>query len=236
MTDDSKKTILGWQQQPPALPPPPAHPQPQGYVLENNLAYEHTQAYTPDQLPPGYPPAVPPQYQQPPYQQPAPYPQYAHPQPYAYQQPQAYQPRPVQPQAYQAYQQQAYPPASAYTYQPAAAAIVHQMHQQESSSAGPPQRPIPGANATQGVSDRVRFIRLTYLHLLGAILAFAGLLWLLMNNTFLATKVSVPLVTFALGGRWNWGVVLAVFMVVSWVADYWASHATSRPMQYAGLA
>jgi hypothetical protein len=97
------------------------------------------------------------------------------------------------------------------------------------------QRPIPGANATQGVSNRVRFIRLTYLHLLGAILAFAGLLWLLMHNQFLATKVSAPLIKFALGGRWNWGVVLAVFMAVSWVADYWASHATSKPVQYLGL-
>src|SRR5262249_43043801 len=36
-------------------------------------------------------------------------------------------------------------------------------------------------------------------------------------------------------GRWNWGVVLAVFMGVSWVADYWASHARSRAMQYMGL-
>jgi hypothetical protein len=57
-----------------------------------------------------------------------------------------------------------------------------------------------------------------------------------MNNTFLATKVSLPLIKFALGGRWNWGVVLAVFMVVSWVADYWASHASSKKLQYAGLA
>ncbi|MBL9015370.1 MAG: Bax inhibitor-1 family protein [Myxococcales bacterium] len=91
------------------------------------------------------------------------------------------------------------------------------------------------ANATAGVSERLRFIRLTYLHLLGAILAFAGLEYLLMTNSFLVEKVSVPFVRFALGGRWNWGVVLAVFMAVSWVADYWASHAKSRPMQYAGL-
>jgi hypothetical protein len=47
--------------------------------------------------------------------------------------------------------------------------------------------------------------------------------------------VSIPLTSFALGGRWNWGIVLAVFMAVSWVADYWASHARSRAMQYAGL-
>jgi len=82
----------------------------------------------------------------------------------------------------------------------------------------------------------VRFIRLTYLHLLGAILAFAGLLHVLMTNPTVFAKVSTPLITFALGGRWNWGVVLAVFMAVSWVADYWASHAGSRVVHYAGLA
>jgi FtsH-binding integral membrane protein len=98
-------------------------------------------------------------------------------------------------------------------------------------------RPIPDANATAGVSDRVSFIRKTYLHLLGAIVAFAGLLYLLMTNATLVTKVSLPLVTFALGGpRWHWGVVLAAFMAVSWLADAWASHATSRAMQYVGLA
>jgi len=91
------------------------------------------------------------------------------------------------------------------------------------------------ANATVGVSDRVRFIRLTYLHLMGAILVFAGLLYLLMTNDALIKHVSIPLVTFALGGRFNWAVVLGVFMVVSWVADYWASHTTSRGMQYVGL-
>ena len=157
-------------------------------------------------------------YQQQPYQQ-----QYQQPYQQHYAQQYAAQQPPQQPQ---------YPPAAAYNYQHEAAAIAQQMHQAHQ----PKQRAIPYANATHGVSQRTRFIRLTYLHLLGAILAFAGLLWLLMNNPFLAEKVSVPLIKFALGGRWNWGVVLAVFMVVSWVADYWASHATSRPMQYAGLA
>lgn len=97
------------------------------------------------------------------------------------------------------------------------------------------QRPIPEANATVGVSDRVRFIRATYVHLLGAILVFAGLLYVLMTNETAMAKVSYPLIKFALGGRWSWGIVLVAFMVCSWLADYWASHATSRAMQYAGL-
>ncbi|MBA3539391.1 MAG: Bax inhibitor-1 family protein [Deltaproteobacteria bacterium] len=91
------------------------------------------------------------------------------------------------------------------------------------------------ADATVGVSDRVRFIRLTYIHLFSAMLVFAGLLTMLFKVPVLFSKVSLPLTTFALSGRWNWGVILVAFMVVSWVADYWASHATSRTMQYVGL-
>jgi uncharacterized protein len=130
----------------------------------------------------------------------------------------------------QGYPQASYPQAQGYYGQAPAAAASY--------PAGAPQaqdRPIPNANATVGVSDRVRFIRMTYLHLLGAVLTFAGLLYLFMTNATLIEKVSIPLVKFAIGGRWNWGVVLLAFMVVSWVADYWASHATSRGMQYAGL-
>ena len=84
-------------------------------------------------------------------------------------------------------------------------------------------------------STRLRFIRLTYIHLALAIFAFAGLEYLLMTNPFLVAKVSAPFVKFALGARWNWGVVLAAFVAVSWLADYWASHATSRATQYIGL-
>jgi len=91
------------------------------------------------------------------------------------------------------------------------------------------------ANATVNVSDRIRFIRLTYVHLFAAMLVFAGLLWCLMNVRPLVEAISIPFVRFAIGGRWNWGIVLAAFMVVSWVADYWASHATSRKLQYVGL-
>ncbi|HET9621437.1 MAG TPA: Bax inhibitor-1 family protein [Kofleriaceae bacterium] len=97
-------------------------------------------------------------------------------------------------------------------------------------------RPRALANATVGVSDRVAFIRRTYLHLFGAILVFASLLYLLFTNPFLVAHVSAPLVQFAFGARWNWLIVLGAFMAASWVADYWASHATSRGTQYAGLA
>ncbi|MBX3154741.1 MAG: US12 family protein [Deltaproteobacteria bacterium] len=84
------------------------------------------------------------------------------------------------------------------------------------------------------MSDRVRFIRLTYLHLFGAIGAFAGLLWAFFNVPALG-KLLQPFVEFSLSGRWNWGVVLAAFMAVSYVADYWATHTESKAMHYLGL-
>jgi FtsH-binding integral membrane protein len=99
----------------------------------------------------------------------------------------------------------------------------------------PGNRPIAGADATTGVSARLRFIRLTYLHLFGAILAFAGLEWALFKIPFLAEKVSAPLITFALGGRFNWGIVLGVFMAAS-IGTHWLTNQTrSKPLHYIGL-
>jgi FtsH-binding integral membrane protein len=48
-------------------------------------------------------------------------------------------------------------------------------------------------------------------------------------------KLIQPFVEFSLSGRWNWGVVLAAFMATSYAADYWASNAESKGMQYLGL-
>jgi hypothetical protein len=96
------------------------------------------------------------------------------------------------------------------------------------------QRVIEHADATMGASDRKRFIKQTYSHLFGAIVVFAALLWTFMNVGVFQNMLQ-PFVNFALGGRWNWGVVLLGFMAVSFVADQWASHAKSRAMQYAGL-
>lgn len=97
-------------------------------------------------------------------------------------------------------------------------------------------RPIPGADATQGVNPRLAFIRMTYLHLLGAILMFAGIEYLLMRNETVIKYVSIPVLKFAIGGgRYNWLVFLGLFMVVGYIADYWARHTTSKALQYAGL-
>ncbi len=202
-----------------------------------------------------------PQYPQQGFGPPAAYPQ--QPQQPQYPQQQAYGQQPGYPQQPQGYGQQ--PPQQAYGQQPGYPQQPEYPQQSPypasgfggvGGGGGLSQSPMPlgahtdthtddgdesgdslrkNANATVGVSDRLRFIRLTYIHLMGAILAFAALEWCLFNVKPLVMNVSVPLVTFALGGRWNWAIVLGVFMVVSWLADYWARHSASKPMQYIGL-
>jgi FtsH-binding integral membrane protein len=209
----------------PGMPPPYAQPYaPQPYAQQAYAQHAREQQYA-QQLHDQQTVVAPPAYGQQPYnaasssqQQPASYPQSSGPysQPYPSAQP---------------YTQQAYP---AFPSQPQAPFV-----RTKAPSAPQPTQPKgklrDKANATVGSSERLRFVRRTYLHLLGAILAFAGLEYLLVTNDFLLEKISIPFTSFALGGRWNWGIVLAVFMVVSWVADYWARHASSRTMQYLGL-
>ena len=207
----------------PGMPPPYAQPYaPQPYAQQAYAQHAleqqqyaqqvHDQQTVLAQPPYGHEP-------QPSQQQPASYPQSSGPysQPYPSAQPYVTQP-PAQP----------YP---AFPSQPQAPFV-----RTKSPSAPQTTQPLRDkANATVGSSERLRFVRRTYLHLLGAILVFAGLEYLLVTNDFLLEKVSIPFTRFALGGRWNWGIVLAVFMVVSWIADYWARHASSRAMQYLGL-
>ena len=101
--------------------------------------------------------------------------------------------------------------------------------------AKPPGRRIPHADATSGTPARVRFIRLTYLHLTLAIFVFAGLSWLLRTNETIYEKVSSPVIDFALGGGWNWLIFLGLFVAAGYVADAWARKRGSKAMQYAGL-
>ncbi|HEY5946674.1 MAG TPA: Bax inhibitor-1 family protein, partial [Kofleriaceae bacterium] len=95
-------------------------------------------------------------------------------------------------------------------------------------------REIAGADATVGQSARRRFIKKTYTHLFFAIVTFALLLFVFRTVEPFPTLLQ-PFVDFALGGRWNWGVVLAAYVGVSFICDRWASNAKSRKMQYLGL-
>ena len=72
-------------------------------------------------------------------------------------------------------------------------------------------RPIEGAVATLGVSDRVAFLRKTYAHLGVALLAFAAVAGGMMR---FMPETSLKFSMWALKGRWNWFIVLALFMVV----------------------
>jgi FtsH-binding integral membrane protein len=94
-------------------------------------------------------------------------------------------------------------------------------------------RPIPGAVATLGVSDRVAFLRRTY-GLLGiALIAWAGIT---AGFFTFASQSSWGLSKWAFSGQWNWIGVLVLFMGIGWVAQRLASSDTSRGLQYAGLA
>lgn len=77
---------------------------------------------------------------------------------------------------------------------------------------------------------RAAFIRKTYLHLAGAILAFVVLEFLLLNS-----PIAKPLVSIMFSGRLAWLVVLGAFMGVSMLANWWANSQTSSGMQYLGL-
>ncbi|MBL4635094.1 MAG: Bax inhibitor-1 family protein [Kofleriaceae bacterium] len=95
-------------------------------------------------------------------------------------------------------------------------------------------RPIRGAVATAGVSERVTFIRKTYAHLVGAILAFVALEYALLDTTGpLFETVTIPFVNAVTA---NWWMMLVMFMGAGWIANKWAHSNTSRGIQYLGLA
>jgi FtsH-binding integral membrane protein len=93
------------------------------------------------------------------------------------------------------------------------------------------RRPIPGAVATLGVSDRVAFLRKTY-GLLGiALVAFAALTGGLMVY---ATDFSWAFSRWAFSG-YTWLVVILLFMGIGFVAQRLAQSETSPALQYLGL-
>lgn len=81
-------------------------------------------------------------------------------------------------------------------------------------------------------SERATFMKRTYAHLAGAILAFVGLEALLLNTPGVEEHIIRPLISH---GQIGWLLVLVAFMGVSWLAHSWAANATSIGTQYAGL-
>ncbi len=79
-------------------------------------------------------------------------------------------------------------------------------------------------------NERTTFLRKTYLHLMGAVLAFVGL-----EVALFKSGIGDSLVQSMFTGRWSWLIVMGAFMVVSYLANKWAYSDTSRAVQYAGL-
>lgn len=79
--------------------------------------------------------------------------------------------------------------------------------------------------------ERAAFIRRTYGHLAGAILAFIALETVLLQINGIDQVVGTML-----GSRSSWLIVLLAFMGVGWLAQSWANSQASRGLQYAGLA
>lgn len=79
---------------------------------------------------------------------------------------------------------------------------------------------------------RAAFIRRTYAHLAGAILAFVAIEYALLN--FVPNIGDIIMSMF--GNRMMLFVMMAAFIGTSYVAQLWAQSSTSVGMQYAGLS
>jgi FtsH-binding integral membrane protein len=79
--------------------------------------------------------------------------------------------------------------------------------------------------------ERAAFIRKTYGHLAGAILAFT-----LIEAALFQTSLPESMVGLLATSRYSWLIVLGGFMGISWLANNWAQSGASLEMQYAGLA
>jgi FtsH-binding integral membrane protein len=95
------------------------------------------------------------------------------------------------------------------------------------------RRPIPGAVATLGVSDRVAFLRRTYGLLGASLIAFAVLTAGFMR---FATEASYRFSAWAFGGGGlSWLLVIGLFMLVGYIAQKLALSPSSRAIQLLGL-
>lgn len=79
-------------------------------------------------------------------------------------------------------------------------------------------------------SARAEFIRKTYWHLAAAIALFV-----VLEGAFLSLGFGSAAVAVLSASKYSWLLVMGAFMVVSWVAERWATNGSSVGMQYAGL-
>jgi FtsH-binding integral membrane protein len=93
------------------------------------------------------------------------------------------------------------------------------------------RRPIQGAVATLGVSQRVAFLRRTYAHLGGAVLV-----WAAATALFMKSDLSLRYMSWVSHGSMNFLLVWVAFMVAGYAARAMAMSRSSKVIQYAGLA
>lgn len=84
--------------------------------------------------------------------------------------------------------------------------------------------------ALADTAERADFIKRTYLHLGGAVIAFV-----LLEAVFINT-VGPTLLSMMGQNRWAPLLFIVAFMAVSWLARMWAESDTSPQLQYAGLS
>jgi FtsH-binding integral membrane protein len=93
------------------------------------------------------------------------------------------------------------------------------------------RRPIRGAVATLGVSERVAFLRRTYAHLGGAVI-----LWAVATALFMKSDLSLRYMSWVADRPLNGILVFIGFIASGWAARSMAMHGSSKAIQYAGLA
>lgn len=81
------------------------------------------------------------------------------------------------------------------------------------------------------LDERLVFIRKTYAHLAGAILAFVGLSFLLYQM-----NVGAMILSLVAGSRFGWLLFLGGFALAGWMGSSMAQSSRSLGTQYAGLA
>lgn len=84
------------------------------------------------------------------------------------------------------------------------------------------------ANAAE--SERAAFIKRTYLHLGGAIAAYA-----VVVSLFIASGIANAFMGVLAGSSWMWLLVMGAYMGISMLAENWANSGVSRERQYMGL-
>jgi FtsH-binding integral membrane protein len=84
-------------------------------------------------------------------------------------------------------------------------------------------------------SERAAFIRRTYAHLAGAILAFIAIETLIFGALIPHVDGFERALIGALAHPYSWLIVMVAFIGVSYLANYWAFNGGSPGLQYAGL-